>query len=108
MLPNELELRAVIRQLHDLPFPSSETSNEDVGELHAELVEFDGYVNGLLRQVLRGETPSHPLEHDPELRSKLECARDCASTHERSKITDFLAYFDLLEHAIDVARRTRG
>jgi len=104
MTPNETNLRAAVQHLRTFPFPQG-IEDGPVSDLHAELAEFDGYINGLLQQLLRGESPSHLLERDSELRAKLEHARDFESDQARYEAKKLLAYLDVLERAIDAANQ---
>jgi len=93
------ELQQAVQYLNNLPFPRG----EHVSDLYADLVEFDGYINGLLQQVLHGKSPNHQLERDPKLRLKLEHACSSESHGARNDAKKLLAYLDVLERTIDIA-----
>lgn len=105
MASNLTDLQQTLDRLRILPFPQGIT-DDCVDELRSDLADFDGYIRGLLGQVLAGrQSLSHPLERDPVLRSALERIRDTGHDPAKSEATRLLVYLEALEDAITLAKR---
>jgi type II secretory pathway predicted ATPase ExeA len=105
MPSNLADLQQALERLRMLPFPRGITDDR-VDELRSDLADFDGYVHGLLRQVLAGQKSlSHPLERDPVLRDALERIRDAGHEPAKAEAIQLLVYLDSLEEAIAIARK---
>lgn len=97
------ELRQAVRNLNAAPFLRGSTNNQ-ISDLHADLTELDGYINGLLQQVLAGKAPSHPLQTDPVLRAKIIRLMDDESGTVREHAEQLLMYLNKLDHVIHLAK----
>jgi hypothetical protein len=67
------DLYRAFRELHERPFPKNGTDPR-VQELFASLVDYDGYVAGVVNRLLNGESAAElpPVRYNPELRTRLE------------------------------------
>lgn len=98
------KLRRAFLDLMELPFPPGSRDRE-LSELHAELVDYDGFVAGSIWTLLDGGHPSPKnLRHDEDMEKRL--ARIIASGDEkRAKQAKVYAdYLQALHHLLDLAR----
>jgi hypothetical protein len=97
---------------YDLPFPgwgragyATHQESDEMGDLHASLAEYDGYIAGLVMQAVTGATRlSHPLMKDPELRERFERLAWGGSPEVAADARDYLEYLDRIDRLIEVTR----
>jgi hypothetical protein len=96
------QLREAFASHRALPFPPDSTTSEELSDLHAELIEYDGFVAGLVSSLLGGApVDATKLKHDRALGTALECSAETAP--ERSEAQAYLAYYRSLERLLDLA-----
>lgn len=97
------ELRQKLDEFQDISFPE-DSLDEEISELHAQLIEMDGYVIGHLVSLLGGgNVKSSDLNLDRQLRQRLE---RCAASNRlgSSDAVSYLNYFSALEDLISLAK----
>lgn len=97
------ELRRKLDEFQDLSFPE-DSLDEEVSEIHAQLIETDGYVIGQLVSLIGGGNvrPSD-LNVDRQLRQRLEI---CAASNRLSPsdAVTYLNYLSALEDLVSLAK----
>jgi hypothetical protein len=91
------QLRAALARHRTSPFPSDSTTSDELSDLHAELVEYDGFVAGLASSLLGGSPVDRAhLKHDHALGAALKRLVEAEMEPVRSEAR---AYLDLLSAA---------
>lgn len=98
-------LRDVLERARREPFPKDSTSSEQLSQLHAELVLYEGHVVGTASWVLAGgPIEKRWLEPDQSLGSRLEMLAQDASEPVRSEAEQHLHYYKRLDELLQLAR----
>lgn len=79
-------------------FPES-GEDDTIGDLHANLAEYDGYVNGVARSLVAGE-PAPRIERDVQLRVAIEEAVRGGPELARADALRLLEYLDRLDELV--------
>lgn len=97
------ELRCAFEGFKRLPFPV-DSDDDAVSQLHAELIEYNGFVAGLVVTLLEGgDVPPHLLTFDYQLKA---CLKKIIKEAPPSAVADaekYLQYLDALGGLIDIA-----
>ena len=97
-------LRRAYQTFKRAPFPQSD-KNDELADLHADLVEYDAWVAGSISNLLSGyEIPSDHLEFDARLRSRAQAliANDNSSIVKLGQV--YLDYLIRLQKLLDLAK----
>jgi hypothetical protein len=98
------QLRAAFDRHRTSPFPPDSLTSDELSDLHAELVEYDGYVAGLISSVLGGSSADQAqLRHDRALGAALKRLAEGGTEPVRSEAQAHLDYYRRLEHLLDLA-----
>ena len=85
--------------LKSMPFPSS-IDDALLGDLHAELAEYDGYVVGILETVLSsGQPGKEEVNSAPQLTKALESTQDARVVPLRDYLKQIKACLKAAEEA---------
>jgi hypothetical protein len=104
MKASDDQLREAFASHRALPFPPDSETSDELSNLHAELVDYDGFVAGLVSSLLGGVAVDESrLKHDRALRVALERTAETPSEPERSEARAYLAYYRSLERLLDLA-----
>lgn len=86
-----------------LPFPV-DSNDDEVSQLHTELIEYDGFVAGLVVTLLEGGyVPPHLLTFDHQLKARLEKIIKGSHSSAVADAEKYLQYLDALGRLIDIA-----
>ena len=102
-MSSRARLEHALQALRELPFPEGST-DAVVDDLHAELAEFDGHINGLAARLLGGERFTLELSENRELRASLMHAQREGTPGARADATRQLHYLDALDLVVRAAR----
>jgi hypothetical protein len=102
------EQRARLRRAFDgfknIPFPTGSTGESDeLGELHAELVQYDGHIAGLVTTLIGYARPSHPITFDEDLKARLHAAAQRGG-QDAADARRYLDYLEHIRHLVELAR----
>lgn len=75
--------------------PSSRDAR--VGDVYADLVDYDGYIAGIVTHLLEGITPEHAPRPNPGLRSRLARMQRELDGQPLARVNEYLAYLEHLE-----------
>lgn len=98
------DLREQFARFVLVPFPD-DSENEGLSDLHAGIVEYDGYVAGLVSSVAGGvRVPLESLHPDHGLRRRAEGFSDDESLAVRATAGEYLAYLSRIDGLLLAAR----
>jgi hypothetical protein len=96
-------LRQAFERLKERSFPN-DSDDEQSSELHADLVEYDGYIAGRITTLLGGgQLHGSDLKSDDSLRQRLEALSE-SSSQGAAAATKYLSYLDELDSLLFMAR----
>lgn len=85
--------------LKSMPFPSS-IDDALLGDLHAELAEYDGYVVGIMETVVSSEQPrKEEVDSAPQLTKALDAIQDARVVPLRDYLKQIKACLKAAEEA---------
>lgn len=98
------ELERAFAEFERLPLPE-DSEDDDAGELHAELAEYDSYVAGLITTLLAGNpVPPDSLQFDEDLKARLEALAREGREPASSDAQKYLRYLEALREILALAR----
>ncbi len=102
------ELRKAFTCHEALPFPHHSGISQELSDLHAELVEYDGFVAGLVSSLLGGvPVDAAEFRHDTSIGAALKDLAAREGEPVRSEAKAHLAYYHAVDHLLQIASRSR-
>lgn len=98
------KLRVEYAALCATPFPRN-SSDPRVWDLFPEVVEYDGYIAGIVGRILNGESRAnlHPLKKADNLLDRLERILRDPNTVDRDRISALVEYVRMIHQLVDTA-----
>jgi hypothetical protein len=95
------------KEFRNTPFPRN-SFNAELHEIHAELVDYDGYVAGLVDTYLK-DSNKYPknLEYDQSLEDRVEKLREINDSELNKEIEIYLDYLRKIKAVIEEVKANK-
>jgi hypothetical protein len=104
MKKNLEELKSCFERFKKISFPEDSDDSQS-SQLHAELIEYDGFIAGLISRVIDGEMISiKDFESGYELKSRLEKIANDKNAPGAKDAKIYLNYLEEIIKLIDIIR----
>jgi hypothetical protein len=104
-MPKKLEeLARAFKIFESIPFPE-DSDDDEFSQLHAELVEYDGYIAGLISTLLEGGYVSpNLLRFDYDLQARLQKIVIEGTPESSLYAKKYLNYLDALKQLLELVK----